>query len=261
MALYPQPISAKAIDLKPSPPEFQRHFANIVGNAASNADGFEFLFRPLAAHVASGRGFLTGFDSDLAEIGALPRELDGRFHRDFADSLARTIKGGQGAFNSFAVHLTGNNAPGAKPVGTPVSGGGGLQPVAFGQLQFGAQPKFVTVPFTNPQDHVIHPTGIKIEQGRLQVFVASNNCGGSIPAHGECEITIEFRPLLPGHYTGLLVFNTDDPNSPYTISLSGTVTPRASGGTGGGGIGPGVANDPFGMGGSGPSGIGGRILV
>src|SRR5260370_4320938 len=86
VAIYPRPIPANALDLKPAPPEFQRSFHNIVGNAGTNADGFETLVRPIAAHITGARGFLTGFDSDLGPTGALPRELDGRFHLAFADS-------------------------------------------------------------------------------------------------------------------------------------------------------------------------------
>jgi hypothetical protein len=258
VAIYPTPIADNALDLAPHPPEFARTFHQTVGTAGTDADGFRVVVAPIFQHIADGPRFLRGFDSDLAAIGPMHAELDGRFHQDFAASIAATIKAGQPDFDAFAVHLTGKNAPGGQPVGPPKAGGGGLQPVAFGTLPQGAPPKFVKVPFTNPQNHVIHPIGIKVEQGRLGVFVATDDCGGSIPANGTCHITIEFRPLLAGHYTGLLVFTTDDPDSPYTISLSGVVLPRAAGGSGGGGIGPGVANDPFGFGGPSGSGFGGR---
>jgi hypothetical protein len=240
MALqYPVPIPHGAIDLKPAPSEFQRSFANTVGNAATNRDGFETLIAPTAAHLANSRAFLTGFDSDLRAIGALPAELDGRFHRDFENSLAATIKAGQADFDKFDVHLTGKNPPATQPSGPPTQGGGGLQPVAFGTLPQGAAAKSIAVPFTNPFNFVVHPTGVKIEQGHLQVFVAVSECGAAIPANGTCKIVVTFRPLLAGHYAGLLVFTTDDPNSPYTLGINGTVAPPGSGGVGGGGVGGG----------------------
>lgn len=261
MALHLQQIPANAINLKPQPQEFQHIFADTIGDAATPLDGFPVIFNAAAKATGSWGAIFRKLQLCLAAFGKAAPPIATPFEADAFQSLATNIVAGQPSFNAFNILLTGKNPPGAQPAGPPVSGGGGLQPVAFGRLPQGAPPKLVTVPFQNPQNFVIHPTGIKIEQGRLQVFVASTDCGGSIPANGTCNINIEFRPLLAGHYTGLLVFNTDDPDSPYTISLSGTVTPRAVGGSGGGGIGPGVANDPFGMGGSGPSGIGGRILV
>lgn len=261
MALtFPAPIKDGAIDLTPASPEFAKSFRDIVGNSGTPADGFDVLLLPADQHLADASNFLAGLDIGLSDLGVSQTELGTDFHADFANHVAATIKAGQPDFDAYSVHLTGNNPPGAPPAGPPASGGGGLQPVAFGRLVAGEPSKFVTVPFTNPQNHVIHPIGIKVEQGRLAVFVATSNCGASIAANGTCHITVEFRPLLAGHYSGLVVFTTDDPDSPYTISLSGVVLPRATGGSGGGGPGPGVANDPFDFGGAGSSGIGGRIF-
>lgn len=240
MAIYPTLIHANALNLKPAPPEFQRIFKNVVGNAATPSDGFAAIVAPIASHITDTRGFLSGFDSDLRNIGASSTELRAPFHADFAATLAATIKAGQHDFDSFAVHLTGKNPPGAQPLPPVTQGGGGLQAVAFGTLVQGGPSKTVNVPFTNPFDFVIHPTGVKIEQGHLQVFVAVDECKATIPANGVCNIVITFRPLLAGHYVGLLVFSTDDPQSPYTLGINGTVVAPTSGvGGGSGGLGGG----------------------
>jgi hypothetical protein len=245
VAIYPTPIAANALDLKPLPPEFARSFHSTVGDFGTNLDGFSVIFNNTARSVGGWGAIFTKLKLCLAKFGVASTPIATPFEADAENSLAANLTAGQPAIDAFAVHLTGQNPPGAQPAGPPVEGGGGLQPVAFGRVPVGAASKVITVGFKNPQNFVIHPTGIKIEQGKLQVFVAHSECGASIPANGECNIKIEFRPLLPGHYTGLLVLTTDDPDSPYTISLTGTVTGvAAAGGTGGTG-GPGAANDPF----------------
>lgn len=240
---FPTTIPDKAIDLAPHPPEFAKSFSDTVGNAGTPADGFDVLLIPADLHLSDARNFLAGLDIGLADLGVSQAELGTDFHADFATHLTATIQQGQADFDSYAVHLTGHNPPPTPTPGPPTTGGGGLQPVDFGTLVLGGPTKTLSVRFVNPFNFVVHPTGITINQGKLQVFVATSECGASIPANGACMIVVTFRPLLPGHYAGLLVFNTDDPNSPYTLGLSGTVAPRPIGG--GGGRGGGGGCDPF----------------
>ena len=257
MAIYPTLIADNALDLKPAPPEFVKSFADTVGKSGTPQDGFDLLLRPADLHLADAGNFLAGLDIGLHDLGLSQTEIATPFHADFEQHLTATIRSGQPDFDAYAVHLTGKNPPATGAGSGPGVNTGGLQQVNFGTLQAGAASEFVTVTVTNTLNSVVHPTSIKVEQGKLQVFVATSECGASIPAGGKCNIVVECRPLLAGHYTGLLVFNTDAPNSPNAIALSVTVTPRAVGGVGGGGVGPGAANDPFGLDGVGT----GRITV
>jgi len=105
------------IDTRAPAPQYSADFASIVGNAADNSDGFEDIFSVMAGHLADAPNFLTGVDfavSDLANVGD---PMHTPFEQDFADSLHASIAQGQGDFDAFAVHLTGNNPP--------ASGGGG----------------------------------------------------------------------------------------------------------------------------------------
>jgi centrosomal CEP192-like protein/uncharacterized protein DUF5719 len=55
-------------------------------------------------------------------------------------------------------------------------------------------------------------------------FGQTNNCGTSLPASGNCTITVTFTPTAPGTRTGELSVSDSAPGSPQTASLSGTGT-------------------------------------
>ena len=52
--------------------------------------------------------------------------------------------------------------------------------------------------------------------------IASNTCGGSVAAGASCKIGVTFSPTAAGTRTGALTFTDAAPNSPQTVSLSGT---------------------------------------
>jgi hypothetical protein len=53
-------------------------------------------------------------------------------------------------------------------------------------------------------------------------FFESNNCGASIPAFQTCSLTVTFSPTANGTRTGTITITDSAPNSPQTVSLSGT---------------------------------------
>lgn len=56
-------------------------------------------------------------------------------------------------------------------------------------------------------------------------FSATNNCGPSLAVSASCTINVTFTPLATGVRPGTLFVNDNAPNSPQTISLSGTGLP------------------------------------
>lgn len=100
-ARYPAIIAPDALDLSPAPAEFQQSFADIVGNAATDTDGFETLFSLLASHVGDTAGFLAGFDSDLFEIGTAASNFDIPIEQDALDAHAAALASGQPAIDGF----------------------------------------------------------------------------------------------------------------------------------------------------------------
>jgi hypothetical protein len=52
--------------------------------------------------------------------------------------------------------------------------------------------------------------------------VASNTCGSSLAAGASCTVNVSFKPAISGSITGSLAISDSAPDSPQTVSLSGT---------------------------------------
>jgi hypothetical protein len=60
-------------------------------------------------------------------------------------------------------------------------------------------------------------------------FTQTNTCAATLPAGGNCSITVVFTPTANGARTGSLTVVTDAPGSPHTVALTGTGTAPANG--------------------------------
>jgi hypothetical protein len=58
----------------------------------------------------------------------------------------------------------------------------------------------------------------------------TNNCGTSLAASASCTINVQFAPMDPGPYSGMVVISADVPvtNSPVSVSGTGFSSPIAS---------------------------------
>jgi hypothetical protein len=72
---------------------------------------------------------------------------------------------------------------------------------------------------TNQQNVPLNFTGITTS---APFAVASNTCGTSLAAGASCTVGVTFTAAALGSVTGTLTFADDAPNSPQTVSLSGT---------------------------------------
>jgi hypothetical protein len=104
--------------------------------------------------------------------------------------------------------------------------GTGVQPVTLsvGSLGFGAALEGVTtaaklVTLTNNQKTALTFTNIASTE---DFAIASNTCGTSISAAATCKVGVTFSPTATGARTGTLTFTDSAPNSPQTVSLTGT---------------------------------------
>jgi len=52
-------------------------------------------------------------------------------------------------------------------------------------------------------------------------FSESDNCVGAVPAGGICQVQVRFTPVQSGTRTGTMTINSDAPNGPTTVPLSG----------------------------------------
>lgn len=110
----------------------------------------------------------------------------------------------------------------------PQGGGGGGTPavsLAPSSLNFVNQLQTTTsvaqnVTLTNTGTATLTISGISISGD----FAQSNNCGASLPAAGNCSISVTFTPSVLGAAVGTLTVTDNAAGSPHTVALSGNGT-------------------------------------
>ena len=103
--------------------------------------------------------------------------------------------------------------------------GSGVAPVSVSPTSYnfesvaqgGSSSTHVTL--TNRTSSAVNFAGIAISGA---FAIASNTCGSSIAAGKSCTVGVTFSPAATGSATGSLTFTDDAPNSPQSVSLSGT---------------------------------------
>jgi hypothetical protein len=75
-----------------------------------------------------------------------------------------------------------------------------------------------TITLTNSGNGQLSVTGVQVTGD----FSQTNNCSTVAANGGSCIVQVTFAPTATGSRTGTLVFTDSAPNSPQTISLSGT---------------------------------------
>ncbi len=64
--------------------------------------------------------------------------------------------------------------------------------------------------------------GITTSAASGDFHVSSNSCGSSLAAGATCTIGVTFHPTATGTRTGTLTIKDFNPNSPHTVTLTGT---------------------------------------
>jgi hypothetical protein len=110
--------------------------------------------------------------------------------------------------------------------------GTGVLPAKFSatSLAFGSVPQSTasaakTITFYNEEAEAL--TISSITTGNPD-FAETNTCGGSVPAAGNCVITVTFTPSMIGAETGTLTVTDAASNSPQTAALTGTGIAQAT---------------------------------
>jgi hypothetical protein len=103
--------------------------------------------------------------------------------------------------------------------------GTGMVPAALSpsSRSFGNQPENTTsavktITFSNNLDTALAISNITASGD----FAQTNTCGSSVPANGQCSISVTFTPTIIGADTGTLTVTDGASNSPQTASLTGT---------------------------------------
>ncbi len=90
------------------------------------------------------------------------------------------------------------------------------------QLTFASQAVGTT---STQQTVTVTANTAAIQVTRVQAsgaFAETNSCGTSIPAFGSCQVLVTFTPTAAGALSGSITITDSAPNSPQTVSLTGT---------------------------------------
>jgi phospholipase C len=108
---------------------------------------------------------------------------------------------------------------------TLVLSGTGVNPVVLGptHASFGSQALGTTsAPLTFALSNALS-TAVAISSiSTSGEFSQTNTCGVTIPANGQCSVSVTFTPTVTGQQSGTLTISDGAGNSPQTASLSGT---------------------------------------
>ena len=95
----------------------------------------------------------------------------------------------------------------------------------FGPQLVGTSSTGQTVTLTNNQATTLNIFSVNASGDFLQ----AKTCGSTVPAGGNCTLTVTFRPTATGNRSGALTINDDAGNSPQVVNLSGTgIAPAVS---------------------------------
>lgn len=92
--------------------------------------------------------------------------------------------------------------------------------INFGTVLVKSSSTAPSVTLTNNQSIAL--SNINISISGSTTFTQVNTCGSSIPALGQCTITVTFSPITGGAQSATVNITDSASNSPQTISLKGT---------------------------------------
>ena len=118
------------------------------------------------------------------------------------------------------------------PQSVPLSGTGGTVPIAsitpsnvfFANQVVGTTSAASTVTFSNHGSDILFLTAISMTGNNAADFSQTNNCGTSLAAGANCNISVVFFPSSVGSRLATLSIVDNASGSPQTIGLSGTAS-------------------------------------
>lgn len=246
MIIYPALIPDDAFDTTIPPDEFKQTFADIVGNAGDDSDGFETLFAEAASVVDDAANLLSAMDTDLGNAGTVAGETNDAWEQDFSDTLGETINSGESDFKQFGLDLTNNSPPSSSGGGNGGGNGGGTTPTCDATVAF-PDPQGTSYPFEriiylqNLTNGDIQVESVKLFQDISGVWTLTTQCGGILQAGTTCALEITQQVPAVDGTQGRIEAQTTTQATPYVLCLQvgGTDSGLGSGGNGGNGGGGG----------------------
>jgi hypothetical protein len=239
-AIDPLPLDEFPTEQDASDPGFEQLFNDLVGDAATPADGFD-------DDVAIANSILDQLDGALGELGG---QTGGTLDDTFAEILTVDPNDAQADVSHLTAALPdfqtnvdnlGVILAGPPPVG-PVPGGGGGRPSTCGSLDIGPHPFQVqgqvnqiraTVQLTNNQNQALKVKGITWTPPQTYSFIVAQDLAGAVIQPGG---TLQFDILAANGDTSTtqatLTVNTDGPDPQPCLNVTAEWTPASASGGG-----------------------------
>jgi hypothetical protein len=96
--------------------------------------------------------------------------------------------------------------------------------VNFGNQKVGTKSSPASVSLSNKGKTSVSISQITIIGKDAADFAQKNNCGSSVPAGGQCKISVTFIPTAKGNRSAALSVSDDGGGSPQKVTLAGTGT-------------------------------------
>jgi hypothetical protein len=119
VAIFPQLVAADAIDTTVPPDEFQQSFADTLGNAATDSDGFDALFNDSALALNGVDTVLSALDGHAADLSAALDALSLPLEQDALDALNNAISVGEPLLAAVSTTLPGPPTVTVPPIPPP----------------------------------------------------------------------------------------------------------------------------------------------
>ena len=96
--------------------------------------------------------------------------------------------------------------------------------LTFGGQTLGTTSGVQPVTLSNTGNADLNITSFAVTGTNAGDFTQTNTCGSSLPAGGNCNISVTFTPAAPGNRTASVTITDNAAGSPQTVSLTGTGT-------------------------------------
>jgi len=160
---------------------------------------------------------------DFSQSNTCTGSLAANGHCTINVTFAPTLPGSRLA----AVTLVDTASDSPQTINQAGIGGGPRVNLTATSLIFGGQTLGTTSPvqavtLVNTGNAALNITGLGLTGANPSDFFQTNTCGSSVPAGGNCNISVAFIPTAPGSRSAALTITDNASGSPQTVSLTGS---------------------------------------
>jgi hypothetical protein len=184
----------------------------------SNSGGSALSLSKIAVSGANAASFLLSHNCGSSLAAGQSCAIQVQFHPAATGSLTSAVTITDNASNpsqSMALSGTGVSAAGASVTVTPAS-------MSFGSQTVNTISAAQSITVKNSGTSALSLNSVTLSGTNSSAFKVSKGCGASLAAGASCVIQIQFAPSAAGSMSANLTIADNAPNSPQTVSLSGS---------------------------------------